>query len=143
MLEEQIRLLGEQSTELLVQLDARLPKTFGASFNEGLNQLSGLVSTLLERSNTDLGLLLSELKQALESSRSLLIERTEVLVPALDRLGDLGSGLEQLQGRLIAIEAGADKDAAQATSWHDEVRALLGQTQGLINERTSVFDSAQ
>ncbi|MFM9040152.1 MAG: hypothetical protein ACKOQV_09600, partial [Betaproteobacteria bacterium] len=142
-LEEQIRLLGEQSTELLVQLDARLPKTFGTSFNEGLNQLSGLVSTLLERSNTDLGLLLSELKQALESSRSLLIERTEVLVPALERLGDLGSGLEQLQGRLIAIEAGADKDATLATSWRDEVRALLGQTQGLINERTSVFDSAQ
>ncbi|NDF75187.1 MAG: hypothetical protein EB114_13580, partial [Betaproteobacteria bacterium] len=121
VLAAEIRKLGEQSLGMLAELDTRLPESFGASFQEGLDRLSGLVASLLERSNQDLGSLLSELKQVLEESRNLLIERTEVLVPALDKLGDLGSGLGELQARLIAIEQGGEQQASEAISWRDEV----------------------
>lgn len=143
VLAAEIRKLGEQSLGMLAELDTRLPESFGASFQEGLDRLSGLVASLLERSNQDLGSLLSELKQALEESRNLLIERTEVLVPALDKLGDLGSGLGELQARLIAIEQGGEQQASEAISWRDEVRGLLGQTHGLIVERGALLNSAQ
>ncbi|NBT65597.1 MAG: hypothetical protein EBT32_09365 [Betaproteobacteria bacterium] len=83
------------------------------------------------------------MKQVLEESRNLLIERTEVLVPALDKLGDLGSGLGELQARLIAIEQGGEQQASEAISWRDEVRGLLGQTHGLIVERGALLNSAQ
>ncbi|NDA53093.1 MAG: hypothetical protein EBX66_11705, partial [Betaproteobacteria bacterium] len=143
VLAAEIRKLGEQSLGMLAELDTRLPESFGASFQEGLDRLSGLVASLLERSNQDLGSLLSELKQVLEESRNLLIERTEVLVPALDKLGDLGSGLGELQARLIAIEQGGEQQASEAISWRDEVRGLLGQTHGLIVERGALLNSAQ
>ncbi|NDG55436.1 MAG: hypothetical protein EBX56_05700, partial [Betaproteobacteria bacterium] len=143
VLAAEIRKLGEQSLGMLAELDTRLPESFGASFQEGLDRLSGLVASLLERSNQDLGSLLSELKQVLEESRNLLIERTEVLVPALDKLGDLGSGLGELQARLIAIEQGGEQQASEAISWRDEVRGLLGQTQGLIVDRGALLNSAQ
>ncbi|NCV61643.1 MAG: hypothetical protein EBW52_09725, partial [Betaproteobacteria bacterium] len=143
VLTAEIRKLGEQSLGMLAELDTRLPESFGASFQEGLDRLSGLVASLLERSNQDLGSLLSELKQVLEESRNLLIERTEVLVPALDKLGDLGSGLGELQARLIAIEQGGEQQASEAISWRDEVRGLLGQTQGLIVDRGALLNSAQ
>jgi DNA repair exonuclease SbcCD ATPase subunit len=142
-LSSQVQRLDQQSASLLSQLESRLPETFGASFRDGLDRLSGLVTSLIERSNTDVGTLLAELRQVLESSRNLLIERTEVLVPALDRLGDLGAGLGQLQQRLVAIEQGGEREVSEAGAWRDEVRSLLGQTQGLIVERTAALDSAQ
>ncbi|NBO94712.1 MAG: hypothetical protein EBU79_02465 [Betaproteobacteria bacterium] len=142
-LSSQIRQLEAQSASLVLQLESRLPETFGASFQGGLDRLSGLVSTLFERSNGDLAALLTELKQSLENSRNLLIERTEVLSPVLDQIGGLGSGLGQLQQRLVSIEQGGERDASEAIAWRDEVRLLLGQTRGLIVERTAALDSAQ
>jgi DNA repair exonuclease SbcCD ATPase subunit len=142
-LSSQISRLEAQSASLVAQLESRLPERFGASFQEGLDQLSGLVGALVERGNRDLATLLSDLKQSLENNRNLLIERTEALVPTLDRIGDLGSGLGQLQQRLLSIEQGGERDASEAIAWRDEVRSLLGQTQGLIVERTAALDSAQ
>ena len=142
--------LAEQSASLLAQLDSRLPETFGtgfqslsSSFQEGVDRLSGLVTALLERSNHDLGGLLSELKLVLEGSRNLLIERTEVLVPALDKLGDLGSGLGQIQEKLVTIEQVGDREAALALNWRDELRAIFSQTQNLIVERSAAIEAAQ
>ncbi|NBQ93778.1 MAG: hypothetical protein EBU15_00005 [Betaproteobacteria bacterium] len=134
-LSSQIRQLEAQSASLVLQLESRLPETFGASFQGGLDRLS--------RSNGDLAALLTELKQSLENSRNLLIERTEVLSPVLDQIGGLGSGLGQLQQRLVSIEQGGERDASEAIAWRDEVRLLLGQTRGLIVERTAALDSAQ
>jgi len=72
-----------------------------------------------------------------------LIERTEVFVPALEKLGSLDSGLHELKERLLAIERSGMQGASEASTWRDEVRALLGQTQGIIVERIATLDSAQ
>ncbi|NBU67951.1 MAG: hypothetical protein EBS52_12040, partial [Betaproteobacteria bacterium] len=45
VLAAEIRKLGEQSLGMLAELDTRLPESFGASFQEGLDRLSGLVAS--------------------------------------------------------------------------------------------------
>ena len=142
-LSSQISRLEEQSANLLVHLETRLPGSFIATFQESLERLSALVSSLVERGSSDIAVLLGELKQILEDGRNLLIERTEVFVPALEKLGSLDSGLHELRERLLAIERSGVQGASEANTWRDEVRALLGQTQGIIVERIAALDSAQ
>jgi DNA repair exonuclease SbcCD ATPase subunit len=142
-LSSQISRLEEQSANLLVHLEARLPGSFIATFQESLERLSAMVSSLVERGSSDIAVLLGELKQILEDGRNLLIERTEVFVPALEKLGSLDSGLHELRERLLAIERSGVQGASEANTWRDEVRALLGQTQGIIVERIAALDSAQ
>ena len=142
-LSSQISRLEEQSANLLVHLETRLPGSFIATFQESLERLSALVSSLVERGSSDIAVLLGELKQILEDGRNLLIERTEVFVPALEKLGSLDSGLHELKERLLAIERSGEQGASEANTWRDEVRALLGQTQGIIVERIAALDSAQ
>ena len=142
-LSSQISRLEEQSANLLVHLETRLPGSFIATFQESLERLSALVSSLVERGSSDIAVLLGELKQILEDGRNLLIERTEVFVPALEKLGSLDSGLHELRERLLAIERSGVQGASEGNTWRDEVRALLGQTQGIIVERIAALDSAQ
>ena len=142
-LSSQISRIEEQSANLLVHLETRLPGSFIATFQESLERLSALVSSLVERGSADIAVLLGELKQILEDGRNLLIERTEVFVPALEKLGSLDSGLHELRERLLAIERSGVQGASEANTWRDEVRALLGQTQGIIVERIAALDSAQ
>ena len=142
-LSSQISRIEEQSANLLVHLETRLPGSFIATFQESLERLSALVSSLVERGSSDIAVLLGELKQILEDGRNLLIERTEVFVPALEKLGSLDSGLHELRERLLAIERSGVQGASEANTWRDEVRALLGQTQGIIVERIAALDSAQ
>lgn len=142
-LSSQISRLEEQSANLLVHLETRLPGSFIATFQESLERLSAMVSSLVERGSSDIAVLLGELKQILEDGRNLLIERTEVFVPALEKLGSLDSGLHELRERLLAIERSGVQGASEANTWRDEVRALLGQTQGIIVERIAALDSAQ
>ncbi|MEN9513863.1 MAG: hypothetical protein RIQ95_491, partial [Pseudomonadota bacterium] len=142
-LSSQISRLEEQSANLLVHLETRLPGSFIATFQESLERLSALVSSLVERGSADIAVLLGELKQILEDGRNLLIERTEVFVPALEKLGSLDSGLHELRERLLAIERSGVQGASEANTWRDEVRALLGQTQGIIVELIAALDSAQ
>ena len=142
-LSSQISRIEEQSANLLVHLETRLPGSFIATFQESLERLSALVSSLVERGSSDIAVLLGELKQILEDGRNLLIERTEVFVPALEKLGSLDSGLHELRERLLAIERSGEQGASEANTWRDEVRALLGQTQGIIVERIAALDSAQ
>ena len=142
-LSSQISRLEEQSANLLVHLEARLPGSFIATFQESLERLSAMVSSLVERGSSDIAVLLGELKQILEDGRNLLIERTEVFVPALEKLGSLDSGLHELRERLLAIERSGVQGASEGNTWRDEVRALLGQTQGIIVERIAALDSAQ
>ncbi|MFZ9537955.1 MAG: hypothetical protein ACO270_06410, partial [Burkholderiaceae bacterium] len=142
-LSSQISRIEEQSANLLVHLETRLPGSFIATFQESLERLSALVSSLVERGSSDIAVLLGELKQILEDGRNLLIERTEVFVPALEKLGSLDSGLHELRERLLAIERSGVQGASEGNTWRDEVRALLGQTQGIIVERIAALDSAQ
>jgi DNA repair exonuclease SbcCD ATPase subunit len=142
-LSSQISRIEEQSANLLVHLETRLPGSFIATFQESLERLSALVSSLVERGSADIAVLLGELKQILEDGRNLLIERTEVFVPALEKLGSLDSGLHELRERLLAIERSGVQGASEGNTWRDEVRALLGQTQGIIVERIAALDSAQ
>ena len=142
-LSSQISRLEEQAANLLVHLETRLPGSFIATFQESLERLSALVSSLVERGSSDIAVLLGELKQILEDGRNLLIERTEVFVPALEKLGSLDSGLHELRERLLAIERSGVQGASEGNTWRDEVRALLGQTQGIIVERIAALDSAQ
>jgi DNA repair exonuclease SbcCD ATPase subunit len=142
-LSSQISRIEEQSANLLVHLETRLPGSFIATFQESLERLSAMVSSLVERGSADIAVLLGELKQILEDGRNLLIERTEVFVPALEKLGSLDSGLHELRERLLAIERSGVQGASEANTWRDEVRALLGQTQGIIVERIAALDSAQ
>ncbi|MGA1348268.1 MAG: hypothetical protein ACO31J_07815, partial [Burkholderiaceae bacterium] len=142
-LSSQISRIEEQSANLLVHLETRLPGSFIATFQESIERLSVLVSSLVERGSSDIAVLLGELKQVLEDGRNLLIERTEVFVPALEKLGSLDSGLHELKERLLAIERSGMQGASEASTWRDEVRALLGQTQGIIVERIATLDSAQ
>ena len=142
-LSSQISRIEEQSANLLVHLETRLPGSFIATFQESLERLSALVSSLVERGSSDIAVLLGELKQILEDGRNLLIERTEIFVPALEKLGSLDSGLHELRERLLAIERSGVQGASEANTWRDEVRALLGQTQGIIVERIAALDSAQ
>ena len=142
-LSSQISRIEEQSANLLAHLETRLPGSFIATFQESLERLSALVSSLVERGSSDIAVLLGELKQILEDGRNLLIERTEVFVPALEKLGSLDSGLHELRERLLAIERSGVQGASEGNTWRDEVRALLGQTQGIIVERIAALDSAQ
>ena len=142
-LSSQISRIEEQSANLLAHLETRLPGSFIATFQESLERLSALVSSLVERGSSDIAVLLGELKQILEDGRNLLIERTEIFVPALEKLGSLDSGLHELRERLLAIERSGVQGASEANTWRDEVRALLGQTQGIIVERIAALDSAQ